>query len=787
MNSQPIFRFVKPLKQWWINPQKKTANKQTKKRTIFSFFLCFKEMNLFWYSLGIVSSIFILFFVLKLNRFDLQKPLHYQADDLLYLSMIQTMNETGWYYFADRVGYPDQMDFREFPGSEGWLHLAIIKGIGFIEKNPIFQFNLFYLLTFPFTMLTTMISLRYLKFRWEVNIVVSLLFTFTPYHFFRMPHLFLAAYYMIPLTMLLIINALKNDLRSSEGEFDCLADNGSKERANRISLFTQGIICFLTGFAGVYYAFFACFFLCLSGVVSVLKYKVFRHFLHSLFLCGIIFTSLIITLIPSLAFQWQHPQNADRTRRLAAEAEMYGLKITDLLLPIQDHRYPPLCDLRSIYLYSGTPLVNENSFASMGGIASVGFILLLLTAVFPRKRPDWINTLAICAIGGLLFATIGGFGSLLNFVLSPWIRAYNRISIYLVFFSLLFMAYHLNRFFVVAYRHRWTSYLVLGILLVFGLADQTSPSMVPNYNKLAEEYTSDVRFIQKLESELQNNPDLRITEQNQNNLPKRVPIGWIFQLPYRFFPEDSRPPIFSYGLFKGYLFSRDLIWSFGSFHGQYGDMWTRELLDLSTEKMIDRLCAANCAGIYIDRSGYTDHGIGIETQLKKYQLVPTVISDNKELVFYSLKNFQMRLKSKLGAEKWDCWCEETANPLLILYQNGFYPEEKVGNETFRWSDKNGQFEIVNTRSKSIRIKMKMAIRIPKWVSQTKFYITVNKNREKMEFTSPTNTYESILEINPGRTKIQFECNANSVSAKDSPDRYPHLVFQILKPIIEELP
>ena len=49
-------------------------------------------------------------------------------------------------------------------------------------------------------------------------------------------------------------------------------------------------------------------------------------------------------------------------------------------------------------------------------------------------------------VAGILLATIGGFGSLFAFLVSPDIRAYNRITGFLAFFALVAVGIALDRF-----------------------------------------------------------------------------------------------------------------------------------------------------------------------------------------------------------------------------------------------------------------------------------------------------------------------------------------------------
>jgi hypothetical protein len=66
----------------------------------------------------------------------------------------------------------------------------------------------------------------------------------------------------------------------------------------------------------------------------------------------------------------------------------------------------------------------------------------------PGKAMIW--SAGILAIAGTLLATIGGFGALFAFFVSPDIRAYSRISAYLGFFADFVLGLHLETLLAIA-------------------------------------------------------------------------------------------------------------------------------------------------------------------------------------------------------------------------------------------------------------------------------------------------------------------------------------------------
>jgi hypothetical protein len=147
------------------------------------------------YLICIIVCILTLVWVMKLWRMDLNIPLGYGGDSLFYSMCIKGVADNGWFLSNNYIGAPYGMNLYDFPMSDN-LHFVIIKFLLFIVPNWVTTLNIYYLITFPLTALTTMIVLRQFKISYPIAILGSILYTFLPYHFMRgISHLFLAAYH----------------------------------------------------------------------------------------------------------------------------------------------------------------------------------------------------------------------------------------------------------------------------------------------------------------------------------------------------------------------------------------------------------------------------------------------------------------------------------------------------------------------------------------------------------------------------------------------------------------
>ena len=89
----------------------------------------------------------------------------------------------------------------------------------------------------------------------------------------------------------------------------------------------------LVGSAGVYYAFFGCFFLGVAGLCAAASRRRLRPLGGAAFFAGVIVAAGLVNLAPNILFAHRHGKNRLMRRAEYIAAEKYGLRITQLLLP----------------------------------------------------------------------------------------------------------------------------------------------------------------------------------------------------------------------------------------------------------------------------------------------------------------------------------------------------------------------------------------------------------------------------------------------------------------------
>jgi phosphoglycerol transferase len=560
------------------------------------------------------------FWLLALWRADLRIPFAYGVHDELTVAIgAKWLIENPWIFSNPHLGMPFGSTMFNFAQPDVF-HYLVVKLLGLTTRHFGLVMNLFYLLTFPATCLSTMYVLRQFRLGYPAAFLGSLLYTFLPYHFLRGEiHLFLSAYYLVPLVALVTFTVASDAppfFRQGPGKWPQLY---WRQRASFLAI----IVCVIAGSSGVYYAFFDCFLIMITGIVAGAARRRLAPLFSAIALTGLIALTVLLCLSPHLIHR-----RGTISSRVSGDAETYALKITQLLLPVSGHRLTRWAALKNDY-YHAAPLVNENDAATLGLVGSAGFLLLLgWTGLrlmggnfrwLGREDERLLDIAALLTLAATLLATIGGLGSIFALLVSPQIRSYNRISVYIAFFALLAIALALDR----GLGRRMTKlssnagYLaVIALLTAMGLADQTTPGFVPNYRALASAFRSDARFVRSIEKQL-------------------PPGAMVFQLPYRAFPEAS-----SYDLARGYLHSRTLRWSYGAMANERSDFWQRDVQWQPVPEMVRRLAAAGFSGIYIDRKLYPDNGASFERDLSESLGQEPLVSVESALSFFNLEIYK---------------------------------------------------------------------------------------------------------------------------------------------------
>jgi len=537
---------------------------------------------------------------------NLSAPYTYGGDGLFHAWMAQRVHE-GWLFENARSGYPFGSNFFDFPGSDGGDHL-IIKLTALLTGGWVGGVNLFYLLGFVSCFIATYVTARGFGLNRSFAMAAGALYSFVPFHFLRLQHLFYTWYFVAPLFFYLALTIYRTPAKVP----------GTRTTLGKLALAACGMVV-LASF-GVYYALFGIIMLALAGILSAVRSGHLQGMKKAVLLCTFAVAGVLLNVAPNLVGNFTEGRNPETAQRLPLESEIYGLKLMHLLMPRGDHRSSTLRDVARDY--SSTPLNNENATSSLGLIGAAGFMLsLLVVALAPArlKLDERLRLLAAIIFVLFMFATIGGLGSLFALVVSPLIRGWNRISIFIACGSILFFFLALQCLLHERPRYARYSVAIASMLVLFGLYDQTASACRDCNANQKVAFDNDQQFVQ--------------------NIEKALPAGAaIYQLPYIGFPEvPFMHRLLNYQMMTGVLHSSALHWSFGGMKGRPGDLFYRSLAKEPLSHQLEVIRRLGFDGIYIDRRGYEDNGHAVTEELTQLlHMPPTIEHASKEIVFFKI-------------------------------------------------------------------------------------------------------------------------------------------------------
>jgi phosphoglycerol transferase len=659
-------------------------------------------------------------------------PYAYRGDTMFYHLITKSVIDHGWFLDVPRLSAPGTLNMRDVPTSDNNLHVLTLRLLALTTSHYPSVLNAFFLLTFPMVFVCAFWVFRHFGVGWWTSTSASLLYAFAPFHIIRGEHhLFLSAYWPVPLAVLVSLWVSTDSVWPA---------SAARDGWRRGQVWLSLLVCAVLAATGFYYAFFACFFLLMASMTAAARQRSWRRLWPGVGLIAVICVGVGINLWPSL-LHFQRYGTVPILERPASDADIYGLRIAQLVLPVGGHRVQALDELKGEY--TQRPLVNENDHVSLGIAGAVGFVGLLWWFFFgnpsaarltERRTAGLLHHLSMFNAAGILFGTIGGFGSLVAFLGLPQIRAYNRIGIFLSFFALFALALWLD---AIARRYSVTRARAIGfgcalaLSTVLALLDQVSPRALPDYTTVKLQFESDAAFVRAIE--------------------RTVPRGaLIFQLPFVTFPES--PPLANmqdYDLLRAYLHSDHLRWSYGTMRGREENAWFRETAALPVPQLIERLGWAGFSGISINRHGFSDYGARIERELRDLLGSLPIQSPDMELAFYDLKDYQTLRQQHTPPNEWAAWREAAIHPPLVVWQGGFSDQDSGSGRRFGTHD--ARLTLVNRAGRIQDVRLEMS------VTPNDGQVTVSSSvlGEPVHVDRDSPRFERTLRLPAGRSEVRF--------------------------------
>jgi len=584
--------------------------------------------SLAWYAAIAVTASALLWAIPALRGHSLAVPVTYERDGLFFTVLAKVVSEDGPFH-ALRIGAPFGSDLVDWPLGT-WLPLGLIAALVRLTGEPGTAVNLYWLACTVAASLGAAYAFRRLRIEPGPAFVLGLLYGFQPYGFYRNVEHVTLTFPLVPLLALLCLRVA--GVRPE--------DESTAER--RVAL----AACAAQAFCYVYYSFFACLLLAAAAPIGWWRTGHARAWRRAAAAIAVLTLGSALTVAPSFWFWHRNGTNPDLAYKSAAETDLYGLKLRHLLTPIAEHPLAPWRALARATEEARFPDENENATARLGTVGSLGLLLLLgfavaRTAGLRGARDPDLEAPAALTLVTLLVSTVGGFASLFALLVSPDVRAFNRVVVFLSFFCLLAAGHAAARALAPlaagAAGRPWLRHGALAAALLAGIADQ-----VPLWTLETLRAGTEAAFVE----------ERALVEQVERELPAG---SMVFQLPAMTIPVDREtwPPMKYYDPARAYVHSRSLRWSWGAILGRDHD-WQRAAAILPPAEMVRVLALAGFSGVWIDRHGYLGdkrpRHEALESALAAAAGSTVVSSVPGRYAFITIDSYRRRLESELGPD-----------------------------------------------------------------------------------------------------------------------------------------
>jgi hypothetical protein len=694
------------------------------------------------YCFAVVISVLILTGLYRLNRIDLTVPLNNTGDALFYQALFKNFVETGHYNINSQLGAPGQLELYDFPVPHS-THLIGFAILRLFTHNFGLAFNLYYLATYPAAAVLGLYVFRRFKMSTGLSVALSVLYAFLPFHLLRsQSHYVHSSYYLVPLAVMV-------SLWVSTGTPLFTFNKARITKPTREGVLAL-LICILIAGDNPYWVFFSGIFIVVGGLLGQCRYHHPHTLASTAILSFLLAFAFIVNLSPNLIYFHQRGTNPIAARA-PSDAEIYGLKIVQMVAPVTGHRIPWLAQWKERY-NKQAPLVNENDTATLGAIGTIGFFALLGVFFSARSSP-LLYSLATLNLSSVLLATIGGLSSLFAFAVWSQFRGYNRISVFIGFLCLFAIGILLDAaIYKFAVGRKSASLLIALLVMLLGLADQIPRHFIPPRSPVEEQVRSRRGYFARLQAS--------------------VPSGsMIFQLPYIPFPQSTSPN--QLGIYEElipYLSTDSLHWSHGSMRGRDADQWNAQVGSEPIPQLVNTVAAAGFAGLLIDRFGYNDRAASLEAQMKQLTGEAPRVSSDERYAFFSLASVASNLKSHYDTKALD----ELSHPVIADMETGCWPLEINASQSWNWCDMRGELVISNSSAENREVEVEMTLRT-NTIGPSDVRIEGNGTSWTVQANTVGGTWKAKLKVPPGKSIYVLRSDGPAANAPGDPR---HLIFMV---------
>jgi hypothetical protein len=667
------------------------------------------------------------------------------------LTTITSIHNHGWWWHDSNLGAPFGAQEYDFGSPFGdTVNLLICKAYLTVVGDPAFVLNAYFFTTFALCAFTAHLVLRALGFSILICVAGGLLFAVLPFHFFRgEAHAFISGYWGVPLGVWLVLGVL--------GHLEIWKPRPGVGGWRRYVSWSSARIL-LVGFivAGtlIYYAVFTVLLLVAAAGIVVFRARTWRAAVRPAVLAVVILGWFALMASPAFIYNHKHGKNPSVGVRATAEAEIYGLKGAQLLLPPATDKIGPLRKVGREYGRTD-PFPSEGASPYLGLILAltfvglIGYVLASSGRRRDRGRAPLLGDVGTLALVAFLIGTVGGISSLIAHLLTPQMRGWNRISTFIAFLTVIALAGVFERMLTARRQQTGTRARYLAVAAVvavtaFAVYEQSSVIKAPDYDAVAADWYGYGQLVANVEREL----------------PKGASI---VQLPYTPFPEHGPVgQMADYDQLVPYFFSKHLKWTAGSMKMRPED-WMALTYKMTPAELATASAAAGLGAIWVDRYGYSDSDFGkpLEAGLHKVISEPPEIGVGaSRIAVYPLAGLAAREKAaapQLVAQSG----RALVHPVTVNYIHFVEPAHETALGVDRWAEKDPRLQLTPPGGQTRQIILRATLYAPAPAHVTMAF--PDGSRRTFAATLAGVPIEASFSVRPGHDTILMTTDAPNVA------------------------
>ena len=531
------------------------------------------------------------------------------------------VNTENWGFFGfttgNHFGYPLGMNLNLFPSIDITQNtFAAI--VGSITGNPFMGINLLLFLSFPLVAVLAYCSIRLTGLRGPLAVALAVAFTMIPFHFARgLGHTSLATMYGAVTAVILA------QLIGSGRIKEMLFPNHSTHTKTKVTNYVILIaLVITTAWSGVYYAAFG-----LILMVAAWLYLFATRKAHDsnpnllintipILAVGVI---AVAGFIPSLLALRADPPFESLGERLPYESVIFAgiLAIAILAAPISRLGGPfATYNTEVTQAFGAAPQYENTTISSYGTWITLAALVFIGFSLLTRYRAR-IGLLTVLLATTILFFVPWGLNYLFAELVSPQIRAWNRLVPILLLLVILIAATILAN--MKARNLKVTKIypaLAIAVMILAVTAVESAWPFVTPYREGAQ-------------------GGAQITQAARDYttaIDKQIPQNCgILQLPHQVYPENG--PILDlndYEHFWTSIVDSNKSWSYGAVKNTNASAWLSALPEVPGEAEVNLLAQAGFCGIHLDTRAFVAPAVErIVADLTSRYGAPTVTATTK--------------------------------------------------------------------------------------------------------------------------------------------------------------